>query len=117
MGEMQDLAALLHGIGFERLASAGGIDRDGAEQLLEDADRGQVEAEIGAARQRGDLPQGGRGGRVVAFVKDDRRRAETTELAGEMAQFVRRLLHRVTDKDERTDLVRLALADRMVEDA
>ena len=37
---------------------AGRKDRNGAEQLLQASDAGEVEGEIGAARQGGDLPEG-----------------------------------------------------------
>ena len=50
-GQPQHLASLLLAVGGQRAIAAGRIDRDGAEQFLEAGGAGEVEGEIGAARQ------------------------------------------------------------------
>ena len=48
-------------------------------------------------------------------MKEEDRHAERAELAGQAAQPVDLLLHRVADKDERVDLGLAGLADRVLE--
>src|SRR5260370_37354367 len=67
-GQPQDLAAFAPAVVGECAIAAGGVDRDGAEQLLEPAGAGAVEAQIGAARQLRHLLEVRSRHRVAAFV-------------------------------------------------
>src|SRR5215471_5468415 len=68
-GQTQHLTTLLFAIGGQSPIAARGIDRDGAEQLSEAIGAGEVEAQIGAARQVRDLLERRGCGAVAAFVK------------------------------------------------
>ena len=69
---------------LERLAAAGGIDRDRCQKLAELPRRARVEPAIGAAREPGDLPEGALGLRLAALLEQEHRHADQPELAREL---------------------------------
>src|SRR5207248_11795306 len=62
------------------------------------------------------LLEGRRDDRVVALVKEEDGHAVEAELAGELAEPVDILLHRVADKDEGVDPLLFRLGEGMGED-
>src|SRR5438477_9608995 len=75
-----------------------------------------MEAEIGATRQPGDFLKSMPCHAIIAFLEHEERHIEEPDLAGDLAQAVDILLHRIADIDGSTDLVPARLAANMGKD-
>src|SRR4029077_19601256 len=103
--QQQRGAALTLAVIQEGRPAPGRICRDRTEELAQLPGATGIEGTIGAAAELGNLAEGPAGDLVASFVKDEDRSAAETELAGEAAQLVDLLLHRIAHEDERINLV------------
>ena len=86
------------------LHAAGGIGCSGAQQFAKLVGGARSEPAIGAARQPGDLAERLLANRIVALLKHESGHVAQPKLAGGGTEIVERFLHRVADKNQRTDL-------------
>src|SRR6185312_3065331 len=101
--QQQRRAALPLAVILERPPAARRIGGDRAEQRPQLVGARRVEGAIGALADAGDLAEGAAGDGIAAFVEEEDRNPEETELAGPAAERVGALLHGVADEDERRD--------------
>src|SRR6185437_12871916 len=101
----------------QRAMPAGSIGCDRAQKRAQLAGAIAIEAAISAVREPGDILEGALGGGVMASGEDADRHAEQAELSGEAAELVELFLHRIANKDQRADLLRLGRFQRVTQHA
>src|SRR5256885_14768454 len=96
-------SALFLAVPEQRIATTGGVSRNGTEQTLELVGAVAIELRIGASRQLGDLRKESRGDTVVALLEHEHRQPEQAELARLVTDLVDLFLAAIADENHGGD--------------
>jgi hypothetical protein len=95
--------------------AASGVSRRRAQERCEPRGSAGVKSAIRSPSQPGDLAKSSPGRGILPLLKHERLDAKQRELARQSGERIRVFLHRVADKDQRSDFRALGFIARMGE--